>query len=221
MLKRLNEVNEKDVFSVLSEKFRTYGRVIKGYKFDNLITYMNENTLIPESGNIYIASESEMESDPVFHEIRTHFYGGMNIEIGYCNGRNSTLNGMEFHKSSEILVAVTDLMLILGHVWDIDNNHYDAKNSEVFYVEKGTVIEIYSTTLHLSPCKISDAGFKAIIILPEGTNTPLASQNKGIEDIDRLLLLKNKWIIAHEERKVLTDQGVYAGIIGENLELLY
>lgn len=221
MLKRLNEVNKIDVNSVQSEKFRTYGRIIEGYKFDNLISYMIKDTVIPESGNIYIASESEMERDPIHDEIKNHFYGGMNIEIGYCNGRNSTLNGMEFHKSSEILVAVTDLMLILGHVWDIDNNQFDGENSEVFYVKKGSVIEIYSTTLHLSPCKTSDAGFKAIIILPEGTNTPLASKNKGIEDIDRLLLLRNKWIIAHEERKVLTDQGAYAGIIGANLELLY
>ena len=149
MLKRLNEVNKIDVNSVHGEKFRTYGRIIKGYKFDNLISYMNKNTTIPESGNVYIASESEMEQDPIHNEIKNHFYGGMNIEIGYCNGRNSTLNGMEFHKSSEILVAVTDLMLILGHVWDIDNNQFDGENSEVFYVEKGSVIEIYSTTLHI------------------------------------------------------------------------
>ncbi len=37
----------------------------------------------------------------------------MPIQIGYCNGRNTTYNGFEYHKGSEINIAVTDFMLVL------------------------------------------------------------------------------------------------------------
>lgn len=221
MLKRLNEVNDIRINDVKGQSFKTYGRIVAGYDFEKLNEYMVLNTDIPEVGNVYVASVPEMESDPVYNELKNHFYGGMDLEIGYCNGRNSTLNGMEYHKGSEVLVAVTDLMLMLGHVWDIEDNEYDVDNVEVFYVEKGMAIELYSTTLHLSPSKTDDEGFKAVIILPRGTNTPLLKDNKIVEKIDQTLLLKNKWIIAHKDRKVLIDQGAYPGIIGENIELKY
>ncbi len=65
----------------------------------------------------------------------------MPIEVGYCNGRNTTWNGFEYHKGSEINVAVTDFMLILGHVWQIENNTYRFENAKVFFVPQGTAVE--------------------------------------------------------------------------------
>ena len=221
MLRRLNEANDIRINDVRDQSFKTYGRIVEGYDFEKLNEYMVHNTAIPESGNVYVASVPEMESNPVYSELKNHFYGGMDLEIGYCNGRNSTLNGMEYHKGSEILVAVTDLMLMLGHVWDIDDNKYNVDNVEVFYVEKGMAIELYSTTLHLSPSKTNEEGFKALIILPRGTNTPLSTDKKTVEKMDQILFLRNKWIIAHKDRKVLIDQGAYPGIIGDNIELKY
>ena len=46
----------------------------------------------------------------------------MPIQIGYCNGPNSTLNGLEYHKSSEINIAITDMVLLLGKVQEVENN---------------------------------------------------------------------------------------------------
>ena len=54
--------------------------------------------------------------------LRDSFYGGMDIQVGYCNGRNTTYNGFEYHKGSEINIAVTDFMLVLGHTWEIRDN---------------------------------------------------------------------------------------------------
>lgn len=223
-LKELKEANKKqnvEIYSIQDARFKTYGRVLKGYDFQELAEYMETKSEMPEAGNIYKASVEEMESTDIARIIQNQVYGQMEIEVGYCNGKNSTFNGMEYHKGSEINVAVTDFMLILGHTWDIQDNTYRVEQAEVFFLEKGDAVELYQTTLHLSPCKVQEEGFKGIVILPKGTNTPLEGEKRQIEEIDRLLLQKNKWVIAHAEREPLMKQGAFPGIIGKNIELYY
>lgn len=151
LLERLNQVNDVPVTSVYDPAFAPFGRVVTGYDFSGLIGYMENCTEIPENGNIYKPSIPEMEALPVMEQVKNGLYGGMDIEIGYCNGRNTTYNGFEYHKGSEINVAVTDFMLVLGHVWEIKDNTYRVEDARVFFVPRGTAIEMYQTTLHLSP----------------------------------------------------------------------
>ncbi len=223
MLKRLNEINDVRIFSVRDAEFASYGKIIENYDFSRLVQYMEECTEIPENGNIYVASVPDMEKTGVAQEIQNLVYGEMPIEIGYCNGRNTTYNGFEYHKGSEINIAVTDFMLVLGHTWEIRENTYRVEDAKVFFVEKGTAIEMYQTTLHLSPCRVCEEGFKDIVILPRGTNTPLEHRDSQENETGekRLLLQKNKWVIAHPEREPLIRQGAYPGLMGENKELLY
>ena len=117
-------------------------------------------------------------------------------------------------------------MLVLAHTWQIQNNEIHTSEAQVFYVPKGTLIEMYQTTLHLSPCRVCDEGFRDIVILPKGTNTPLSRAEKLCRDESgdpeaALLLQRNKWVLAHPERKPLIDQGAHPGLIGENKELKY
>ena len=216
MLEHLNKVNDVKIHSVFAEKFRTFGRVVEGYDFSDLCRYMKAQTPIPESGNIYIASDKGLEHFPLKARIENELYGGMPVQIGYCNGRNSTYNGFEYHKGSEINVAVSDFCLVLGHVWQIKNNRFYVGDETVFYVPKGTVIEMYQTTLHLSPCRVREAGFRDIVILPKGTNTPLEQKTESASWEAALLLQKNKWVLAHPEREPLIKQGAVPGLIGEN-----
>ncbi|MBO5494643.1 MAG: DUF4867 family protein [Eubacterium sp.] len=220
MLKHLNEVNDVKIYSVFDEEFRTYGNIVEGYDFSGLTDYMINNTDIPESGNVYVPSVSDMETLCVSETVQKNLYGGMPIQIGYCNGRNSTYNGFEYHKCSEINIAVTDFMLVLGHTWQIRDNKFYVGDEKVFFVPKGTAIEMFQTTLHLSPSKVCDEGFKGIVILAKGTNTPLEKGEK-VNSEDELLLQKNKWVIAHPQREPLIKQGAFAGLIGENKELKY
>lgn len=225
MLKHLNEVNDVPIYSVYDDCFKTYGKVIEGYNLDSLVSAMKE-TPIPESGNIYVASVSELEALDVKDTIQSVLYGGMPIQIGYCNGRNTTYNGFEYHKGSEINIAITDMMLVLSHTWCIQDNTISADDARVFFVPKGTMIEMFQTTLHLSPCRVTDEGFKDVVILPKGTNTPLTDEEKELRNNStdseaRLLLQKNKWVLAHPERKPLIDQGAWPGFQGENKELKY
>ena len=222
MLERLNEVNDIKITSVFDDDFKTYGNVIEGYDFSELISYMEGYTDIPENGNVYVASVPEMEKLSIVQRVQGFFYGDMPVQVGYCNGRNSTYNGFEYHKGSEINVAVTDFMLVLGHTWEIaKDNTYKVEDARVFFVPKGTAIEMFQTTLHLSPCKVSDEGFKGVVILPRGTNTPLDNKPENATGEERLLLQRNKWVIAHPEREPLMKQGAFPGLIGVNKELYY
>lgn len=221
MIKKLSDINNIKIHSVKDKVFKTYGRIVQGYDFSNLIKYMEDYTSVPEKGNMYITSVEDMEKMGNLEEIRSNLYGDMPIQIGYCNGKNTTYNGFEYHKGSEINIAVTDFMLVLGHTWDIENNTYNVDQAEIFYVEKGTAIEMYQTTLHLSPCRVSDEGFKDIVILPKGTNTPLKDKKDQISEEDVLLLQTNKWVLAHPEREPLIRQGAHPGVVGKNIELLY
>lgn len=153
---------------------------------------------------------------PTAKEIENKFFGTLPSQIGYCHGHNSLLNAAEWHMSSEINIAVTPLVLILGHIWDIENGKTDSSKFKAFYMPAGTVAEVYSTTLHFCPCEVEKDGFGCVVGLPLGTNTPLETETS-----DPLLFRKNKWLIAHNDNKALISRGVLPGISGENFKINY
>ena len=221
ILNTLSELNPHILIRDINHKsFATYGKAVEGYDFSKIIAYMEDSTTIPEEGNTYLPSVAEMEADPVFGALQREFYGEMPAQIGYCNGRNSTLNGLEYHKCSEVNVAVTDMILLLGRVQDISSNTYDSSKVEAFYVSKGQAVELYATTLHFAPCKTSEEGFKCIVILPRDTNLPLIYKPTGSGEA-QLLFMKNKWLLAHPDRKALIEKGAYPGIIGSNVVIKF
>ena len=218
VLEELIKINDHiEIKDIHNDAFVKYGKILENYNFDELTKYMEKETVISASGNTYIASVDEMEKTKVRERLENEFYGEMPIEIGYCNGPNSTLNGLEYHIGSEIDVAVTDMVLLLGALQDVFDNKYDASKVEAFFVKKGTAIQIYETTLHFGPCRVEQDGFKCIVILPRGTNEPLKEDTSKYKDV--LLFAKNKWLLAHPDRKPLMEKGAYAGIIGENIEI--
>ena len=90
---------------------------------------------IPE-GTAYVASDPDLEKLPLFKQLQTEVYGDVPIEFGYCNGRNNKLNAVEYHRCSEIDIAATDLILMLGLQQDInyDNNTYEtSKNRAILH----------------------------------------------------------------------------------------
>lgn len=115
-------------------------------------------------------------------EIEKVFYGELPIQIGYCNGHNVLLNAVEYHRSSEINLAATDAVLILGSEADVtDDFTYETSKMEAFRIPAGTAVEVYATTLHYAPCHVDDAGFQVAVILPKGTNYPLDEAHAGGE----------------------------------------
>ena len=173
-----------------------------------------KNSPVP-SDVIYVPSDKELESTPLYNIMSDSIYGGMPVQIGYCNGHNQKLNGLEYHRSSEIDIAVTDLILLIGRQQDIEQNYtYDTAKAEAFFVPAGCAVELYATTLHYAPCGIEGSGFKCVVVLPKGTNydvTPLTDNGE-----DRLLAATNKWLIAHSEAHI---EGAFVGLKGENISV--
>ena len=200
--------------NVADDAFRRYGKVLEGYDFTELLKEM-KHTPVPEDVT-YVPSVEEMEALPVAKELQNKGYGGLPIEIGYCNGHNKKLKGLEYHRSSEINVAVTDLVLLIGHQQDVEKDFtYDTSKVEAFLVPAGTAIEVYATTLHYAPCHVNESGFQCVVVLPRGTNTeidfPMPKDGE-----DGLMTAKNKWLIAHEDAKI---EGAFNGLKGENITI--
>ena len=166
---------------------------------------------MPASGSVYTASQPEFENLKISSDIRDKYFGELATQTGYCYGHSNALNALEWHKCSEINIAVTDMILLLGDIRDVKNGRYDSANVKAFLVKKGEAIEVYATTLHFCPIETSPDGFGCVVVLPQGTNLPLDGESK-----DKLLFRKNKWLIAHEDNAALTEKGVFPGIYGEN-----
>ncbi len=124
-------------------------------------------------------------------------FGGLPVQIGWVVGRNTGLNALEYHKSSEITVAATDLILLVGQLSDIqDYKSYDPARVRGFLLHQGQAVETWSTTLHFAPVMTSTEGFRAAIVLPAETNAPLEAVNPGQDGEPGLLWAVNKWLIA-------------------------
>lgn len=199
---------------VTDPAFRKYGQVLEGYDFTGLIKEM-KHTPVPEDV-IYVPSVEELEALDIMKDLQNKGYGGLPVQIGYCNGHNKKLNAVEYHRNSEINVAVTDLVLLIGHQQDIEPDHtYDTSKIEAFLVPAGTGIEAYATTLHYAPCHVNEGGFQCVVVLPKGTNTDLTFQTEKTGE-DSLMTAKNKWLIAHEDAKIA---GAFNGLKGENITI--
>ena len=203
------------VRKVTDPAFKAYGRIITGYDFSGLLKAM-EQTPLPEDV-IYIPSLPEMEALPAAKELENGIYGQMPIQIGCCNGHNKKLNAVEYHRDSEVDIAVDDLILILGKQQDIEEDHtYDTSRMEAFLVPAGTAVEVYATTLHYAPCHVKDEGFRCVIVLPRDTD--LDMEPVEVKDPeDRLLFARNKWLIGHAQGGL--PEGAFIGLKGENLSV--
>lgn len=202
-----------EIKKVTDASFRKYGRIVEGIDFSGLVAALNESTPIPEDV-AYEPSVEVLEKLPVFAELQTKSYGELPIQIGYCNGHNYKLNAVEYHRSSEINVAGTDAILLVGWLPDVaDDYTYDTSLIEAFLVPKGTAVELFATTLHYAPCSAQESGFQVAIVLPKDTNLDLEAGHAGGEDAH--LTAKNKWLIGHPEGGL--PEGSPMGLKGENI----
>ena len=196
------------LYDVNAPVFREYGRVCKE-DFSGYIKALIKRGI--PSGVEYEPSVPELE-ETISSEDAVRLFGGLPMEAGYCSGHNRTLNAVEYHRNSEINVAATDAILILGRLQDVTEEYtYDTSKMLAFFVPAGTAVELYATTLHYAPCQTSEMGFMVGVILPKGTNTELGEDEK----VDPLLAARNKWLIGHKEAEL--PEGTFLGLAGENL----
>lgn len=150
---------------VTDTSFRKYGRVIGEYDFTRLLDAMEHTPVSDEV--VYEPSVESLEKLEIAKLLQEKYYGELPIQVGFCNGKNYKLKALEYHRSSEVNVAATDAILILGSQQDIaDDWSFDTAKCEAFLVPKGTAVEIYATTLHYAPCNVGDERFRVTVVLP-------------------------------------------------------
>ena len=204
--------------TVMDKEFQVYGRVLK-LDTTAFTAAINKHAPIAAGQVVYEPSVGEFEKLPLFRRLTEKVYGELPIEFGHCSGWNEKLNAVEYHRSSEVDIAATDLVLMVGRQQDIDytNNTYDTAKIECFLVPAGTAVELYATTLHYAPCGVDGHEFRCGVVLPRSTNEPLVAA-KTTDGEERLLFAVNKWLIAHKESGLEAD-GALIGLRGKNLSL--
>lgn len=204
--------------NVRDKEFETYGRVIEGYDNTELLEKLIATSPAPEDSVVYVPSDPVLEATPAMKDYADNCYGGMPIQIGYCNGTNTKLNCLEYHRDSEIDIAAEDCVLLLARQQDAAGKSIDTSLVEAFFCPAGTAVELYATTLHYAPCSAKfGEHFRVVIILPRGTNYDKPDITIKNEE-DRRLFASNKWLIAHPD-SAEAGQGAVVAITGENTDI--
>ena len=207
---------------VTSRAFARFGRIVAQALGDDL-RLAAEAVEMPPAGTRYERSIPAFEQTEGYARLIRTYAGGQPFQAGLVWGFNTKLNALEYHRSSELILALTDLVLLLGDRRDMVGLTYRADLIEAFFVPAGVSVELYATSMHYAPCQTSDAGYKAIIVLPRETNAPLESRGsepaENADEEQRLAFARDKWLVAHPDTNEVKRAGAYAGIIGRNPEL--
>ena len=207
-----------DLYSVFDPAFRAYGQVVTGLDgaVAELLRVLKD---APQGRGVdYVPEYAPLQELPAMAEISEHCYGGMPIQLGWCNGYNTKLNCLEYHRDSEFNLGTEEFILLLARLDDSERGMLDNAKVNAFHVPAGVLVEIYATTLHYAPCHCDgQKGFRVMVALPRGTNGDRpAIAVKSPED--EFLWARNKWLLAHPESSEAAN-GAYIGLTGENIDI--
>ena len=205
------------IHEITEPLFKEYGKVITGYDTTELVKVLDEVTPLPEATE-YVPEQPQLQALPIAKEFSDRLYGGMPVQLGWCNGHNTRLNCLEYHRDSEFNLGTEDFILLLAKQEEIENGQLDTARVKAFRVPAGVLVEVYATTLHYAPCHTDPAqGFKVLVALPKGTNTDKpALAVKGGDDA--YLWACNKWLLAHAESSE-AGQGAAVALTGVNIDI--
>ncbi|MBR6165948.1 MAG: DUF4867 family protein [Clostridia bacterium] len=205
------------ILPVTDPSFKNYGQILEGYDLKELLETLDRVTPCPD-GVDYVPEQAELQVLPIEKDLRNNAYGGMPIQIGWCNGHNTKMNCLEYHRDSELNVGTEDFILLLAKREDLEDGVLDADKVVAYYCPAGVMVEVYATTLHYAPCSAKKGqGFKVVIVLPKGTN--LAKPEITVKNPeDEILWAANKWLLAHAE-SAEAAQGAKVLIRGANPDI--
>lgn len=204
--------------SVFDKEFAVYGKVVEGYDFAPLLKVLRENSGKPADCTIYVPSDPALEALAAYRLLSDHLFGGMPVQIGYCNGHNRKLNCLEYHRNSELNITDDGVVFLVAPLWKMRGGRLDTGEVEAFAAPAKTAVLLYETTLHYAPVTAPGGeGFRVAVVLPRGTNTERPAAGPQLCE-DRLLYARNKWLIAHPDSDEAKN-GAFAGLTGDNITI--
>lgn len=202
---------------VTDQRFAPYGRVVEGYDVKGVLKALEETTPCP-ADTVYFPRLDSLHAAEGAEALGEALFGGMPFQLGCCNGHNTKLNCLEYHRDSEFNLGTEDFILLLAKMDDIENDVLDTAKVKAFFVPKGVLVEVYATSLHYAPCHADPAkGFRVLVGLPLNTNTDYRP-GSGKNTLDKSLWARNKWLLAHPESSEAA-QGAYQGLKGVNIDI--
>ncbi len=208
------------IYSVHDLEFKAYGQIVTGLdeSVAEVLSVLAE-TPLPE-GVGYVPTDPMLQELPAAVEISEHCFGGMPVQLGWCNGHNTKLNCLEYHRDSEFNLGTEDFILLLGRQDEIENGFFDTAKAKAFRVPAGVMVEVFATSLHYAPCHCDSAkGFRVLVALPWLTNTERPVIVNKTEE-DAIMTARNKWLLAHPESNEAKN-GAKVGLVGENIDIAH
>ena len=206
------------IYSVYDPEFKPYGQIVKGLDaaVEEILAALATCPL-PE-GVGYVPTEPKLQELPAAIEISEHCFGGMPTQLGWCNGHNTKLNCLEYHRDSEFNLGTEDFILLIAKQDEIVDGILDTAKVKAFKVPAGVLVECYATTLHYAPCHCDpNKGFRVLVALPWLTNTDRpVMENLTAED--EILTARNKWLLPHPDSSEAKG-GAKVGLSGENIDI--
>lgn len=221
-LRRLNALNpDIGIRNIADNEFQSYGRVLRSHNTDALFPLLSG--LVPGDDIVYVSDLGKIKgsSKTLAALVRHVFNGSTELQVGAVYGRNTKLNALEYHKCAEVIVAELPLIFMTGLVCEIEwpKGTYDLSKVRAFYVPGGTAFEVHPWCLHYVPIHVyGEDGFKCLVILPKGTNMSIDYEPVR-EGEGKLLLSRNKWLLAHPDDSSFAGTAVHFGLMGRNIEL--
>ena len=206
------------IYSVFDLEFKPYGQVVDGME-ETVQEILDVLKDAPQGAGVdYVPEYEPLQELPAMVEISEHCYGGMPVQLGWCNGHNTKLNCLEYHRDSEFNLGTEDFILLLAKQEEIVDGVLDTARVKAFKAPAGVLVEVYATTLHYAPCHCDpQKGFRVLVALPMGTNTDKpVMRSRSTED--KRLWARNKWLLAHPESSE-AKQGAHIGLAGENIDI--
>ena len=204
------------ILSVNDAAFKPYGRIVEGYPVQGILDALKK-TELPD-GTAYEPKVDALHAAPDAEKVGEALFGGMPFQLGYCNGHNTMLNCLEYHRDSEFNLGTEDFILLIAKQDEIENGVLDTEKVKAFKVPAGVLVEVYATTLHYAPCHVDPAkGFQVLVALPLNTNTDYRPA-KGPNALDNTLWARNKWLLAHADSNE-AKQGAVIGLKGINIDI--
>ena len=206
------------IYSVYDPEFKPYGQIVTG--MEETVAEILDTLKDAPCGEAveYVPTWEPLQELPAATEVSEHCFGGMPVQLGWCNGHNTKLNCLEYHLDSEFNLGTEDFILLLARQEEIENGLLDTAKVKAFKVPAGVMVEVYATTLHYAPCHADAAkGFRVLVALPWLTNTDRPVM-KNMTPEDEILTARNKWLLAHPESSEAKN-GAKVGLTGVNIDL--
>ncbi len=203
------------IYSVYDPKFKEYGQIHKNFPVRGILEALAKTPVT--EGVVYTMEDKSLQSLPDAAAVSADLFGGMPAQLGWCNGHNTKLNCLEYHRDSEFNLGTRDFILLLAKQSQVCEGRLDTAAVMAFRVPAGIMVEVYATSLHYAPCHVSDEGFQVLVAMPKGTNGPKPDTTLSGAD-GKLLWACNKWLIAHAEAPEAQD-GAFVGLNGENINV--